>query len=808
MLLKDYAAKILFLLRNFDVLQMKKKSPIKYYTLVSFALNLLIAMFIFVPFIIQGKGLFTLSYDFDAQELAFNIFANREIKELDILFNWSIDIGSEFIPSFSFYNIGSPFFWITLPFKPEFFPYLIGWIYILKYAVCGLTSFLYLKRFTSERAALIGSVMYSFSGFQCINMVFYHFHDVVAFFPLLLIGFEELTQNKRKGIFAFTVALNALVNWNFFIGEVIFLVIYFIVRLDISLGRSGIKEVFLLIGQLMTEGVIGVGVSAILFIPSVYQLMQGNRVSDSMSLKDGVIWKSTEFLTNIKGLLFPAESMNYNSVIEEMNWYSSSLYLPMTGCSMAAAWMFYRHPSKDRVSKMLVICAIIASVPILNGIFVFFNREPYRRWYYMFILIMVLASAKMIDALDSDSSSGAKKMTFISSTVISVCAFLVYIASLVWKWDEEGNSVILVPEKWNITFLLGIIGIVVTTLIIVLIRFPRIRVNSLFAGIIIWSVATGVYTINQYKERSGTDTQETYNFIMNSTAEVTPDILPYRYAILDHGGYFNNGMIYSLTSKNSFISTVHNGIFEYYEAVGYPRHSITPSMPVGTDRLFSVGYWITTNPEAMGLPVDQVVSVYNNGNEDVYLVQDIYALPIGNAYDKYILRSEFDKIPKESRGITMLTSLVVRDEDEDKVSGVLYHEDASSYLDRNGVLDPARDLQQLETVDKDTVQYSRKSFRSAINITSDKYVFFSVPYSERWSATVNGEPVEVLDICGLMAVPVHTGYNDIVFSLDIKLYVISAMISMISTVSLLVLYILDKKKKGLHYKKLPGSRQL
>ena len=73
-------------------------------------INWTIVLFVFAIFIIPDGGLFTLSNDFDAQELAFNIFANRSIKQGEIFFNWAIDLGSDFTASFSFYNLGSIFF--------------------------------------------------------------------------------------------------------------------------------------------------------------------------------------------------------------------------------------------------------------------------------------------------------------------------------------------------------------------------------------------------------------------------------------------------------------------------------------------------------------------------------------------------------------------------------------------------------------------------------------------------------------------------------------------------------------------------
>lgn len=49
-------------------------------------------------------------------------------------------------------------------------------------------------------------------------------------FPLLLIAMEELVNQNRRGVFALSVALLAAINYFFFTGQVVFLVLYFIVR--------------------------------------------------------------------------------------------------------------------------------------------------------------------------------------------------------------------------------------------------------------------------------------------------------------------------------------------------------------------------------------------------------------------------------------------------------------------------------------------------------------------------------------------------------------------------------------------------
>ena len=197
--------------------------------LYALGFNLLLGVCTFGYFILKEKGIFTLFADFNNQQIPFNILANQAVKSGEVFWNWNVDLGSNFIGAFSFYNLGSPFFWITLLFPAKAFPYLAGWIFILKYAVAGATSCAYIQLFVKDKKyAVLGSALYAFSGFQATNLLFYHFHDVVALFPLMLWGIEKMLVEKKKAIFAFTVFLNALLNYFFFVGEVIFVIVYFL----------------------------------------------------------------------------------------------------------------------------------------------------------------------------------------------------------------------------------------------------------------------------------------------------------------------------------------------------------------------------------------------------------------------------------------------------------------------------------------------------------------------------------------------------------------------------------------------------
>ena len=193
---------------------------------------MLVAVGFILPYIFMSEGYFILYGDFNVQQIPFYQKCHELIRNGNVYWDFGTDLGANFIGSYSFYLLGSPFFWIMCLFPATWAPYLMAPMYMVKYMVAALFAYAYLQRFVKNKNyAVIGALLYSFSGFQIYNTFFNQFHDVVAFFPLLLIGMEEFVQNDRKGLFAIAVMINALINYFMFAGQVVFCILYFFFRM-------------------------------------------------------------------------------------------------------------------------------------------------------------------------------------------------------------------------------------------------------------------------------------------------------------------------------------------------------------------------------------------------------------------------------------------------------------------------------------------------------------------------------------------------------------------------------------------------
>ena len=154
----------------------------------------------FLPYVIYDKGYFFFYGDFNVQQIPFYQLAHQAVREGNIWWSWKTDLGANFIGSYSFYLLFSPFFWLTLPFPTSFVPHLMAPLLVLKSACAAVTAYWYLRRFVRDQEwAVFCSLLYAFSGFSVYNIFFNHFHEAIVFFPLLLVGLEKaMTENPRE----------------------------------------------------------------------------------------------------------------------------------------------------------------------------------------------------------------------------------------------------------------------------------------------------------------------------------------------------------------------------------------------------------------------------------------------------------------------------------------------------------------------------------------------------------------------------------------------------------------------------------
>ena len=81
----------------------------------AFLLGLCLSFLFFLPFLIYDQGLFLYYGDFNVQQIPFYQMIHDSIRSGNLGWSHTTDLGANIVGSYSFYLLGSPFFWLTLP---------------------------------------------------------------------------------------------------------------------------------------------------------------------------------------------------------------------------------------------------------------------------------------------------------------------------------------------------------------------------------------------------------------------------------------------------------------------------------------------------------------------------------------------------------------------------------------------------------------------------------------------------------------------------------------------------------------------
>lgn len=720
---------------------------------LAFGIAIATATAFFLPFIIYNRGFFIFIGDFNVQQIPFYKLAHEAVRSGDIFWSWYTDLGANFIGSYSFYLLFSPFFWLTLLFPTALVPYLMAPLLILKTGCAAFTSYFYIQRFVKDKSyAVLGSLLYAFSGFTAFNIFFNHFHEVIVFFPLMLVGLEELLVNNRRGVFAITVAVNAMINYWFFVGEVVFIILYYFIRCTGL--KIGIKRFF----GVAFEGVLGSLCAAFVLLPSALAVMGNPRTTMPDNMLGGwQFWLYTHEQRQpgiLASFFFPPDTPSRPNMFPDhgAKWASLSAWLPLF--SMSGVLAFLISARKSWLRKMIVACFIIAMVPGLNSIFVGLNNSYYTRWFYMLVLLLAVATVVALENEQVDFARGFRWTAVITGVIITAIGFTPVLKDgAVTKIGLAKNM----PLFWAYAAI-AVLGLMACFLVVTLShkkkkRFARnaIAVTAAFSALY-----TGVY-LGISKQTMGEDNFIIDNGILGRASLRMPagdDF--YRTDIFDSGENF--GMYWHIPNIQAFHSIVPVSIMKFYPQVGVKRDvSSRPQTDFYALRsLFSVKYlFIEDNKEQQSPMPGFEALISKQLSFNIYENENF--LPMGFAYDEYMTRGEFESIPEDQRHLALMRALVLEDEQSDRLSTMLDHmmvnEDTpfeyTDYLD---------DVQERRSMSCTGFAKDNLGFTAHSSFEYPRMVFFSVPQDAGWSATVNGAPVDIetVDI-GFMAVKVPSG---------------------------------------------------
>lgn len=787
--------------------------------LSTFFISLIVAACFFVPYMVMSEGYFTFYGDFNVQQIPFYQTCHQAIKDGNIAWSTTTDLGANFIGSYSFYLLGSPFFWVTLLFPNSFVPYLMGPLLILKFAFAALTAYFYIRRFTrTPEAARLGGILYAFSGFSVYNVFFNHFHEAIIFFPLLLLSLELLITENRRCCFALMVCICAVTNYFFFFGMVVFTVIYFFVRLF----SGAIKVKFSRFLAIAFEAVIGLALSAALLLPSILAIIDNNRISSTLLGWNAIMYGKEQIYANILQCFFfppdiPARPVFFPGA--EVKWSSLGGWLPLFSTVGLFTWFSQR--KNHWLKRVIGICIFMALVPILNSVFYAFNTAYYARWFYMPILMMSLATVSLTEDYKVNWSIGYKWVLGITIAVSLVIGFFPQKDSednLIFGLYSQSDDYMYLFRFWA-TCLISIISLVILGLLLKQLKNNR---KGFYKGAIVSVCIITIAYANFFIACGRSHSYEIKEVMIDQLIEGEvnlDDESEFRVDVYD--GVDNTSMYLGFDGINAFHSIVPASVFEFYDFIGTERSvgSRPETDSYAIRPLLSVKYLLNrtdgdsfVNEETRETEMPGYTYLKTDGG--YYIYENDNYIPYGFSYDYYMDYEFCEEYTDVDRAQMMLKAILLNDEQIKKYGHMF--EDISNYETvpfdaEEGVSlslsdeAMAEDCSKLANTAADYFKFDNKGFSATVNRDKSTLVFFSVPYDSGWSATVNGKDVTVEKVnAGFMAVEVPAGKSGIRFNYTTPGLMDGITVTFFAAVILLVYFLIFsfwniKHKSKTHY---------
>ena len=730
----------------------------------------LTAAIFFLPFYLLDGGFFHYAGDFNSQQITFYRYMNGFVKGAGYpdsafagaphnTFSWATDLGSGVMNAYSFYLYGSPFFWLSVLLPQSWLPYMMVPLLVLKFGVAGGGAYLYLRRYVKNaNYAVLGACLYALSGFAVYNVFFNHFVDVVALFPYLLWALDEAIYENRHGLFAFWVAVNLLNNYFFFVGQVIFLCIYFVCKLTAKDFRLTARK----FGHLLWESVLGVAMGCLLLFPAVLSLLQNPRTIDLSSGWGFLTYaKVQQYLAILLSWILPPDSPYLTSVWSEgvIKWTSMTAYLPL--CSLAGAMAYWRSRKADSKKRIVAVCAVCALVPVLNSAFYALNSSYYARWYYMPTLILAAMTVNALEDPDVDLDAPARGIGWIMlATLVFAVVPVRDDTTETWSFGVLKN-----PGQFFVVLGFGLLGLMLYRVLCSKWRQDSRFAQRMTAAVLVFACAftmvhIGIGKFGQWHTDSDLVEQDTNALLLKN------DLPEGDYRIDTYKIHDNIGMWLDKSCLQYFGSTAAPSILSFYPGLGVKRD--VRSEPEITNYalrgLLSVEYLITT-PEKRESFEDEADAgwTYLADVDGYTLYHNDNYVPMGFTYNYYVTEATYQTSIKTLRSNLLMRALVLTDEDVAQYGKYLTElsEDMLNDLHYDSYTQDCADRRANSC---SVFQMNNAGFHAEITLDKPNLVFFSVPYDDGFTAYVNGEKTDILQVDeGLMAVLCPAGASSIDF---------------------------------------------
>ena len=634
-------------------------------------LMICICVFAYWEYLIFEKGYIFTGFCSDTLTQSFPEFYFRSDKMLSgelPFWSFQFELGMNIFTLMANYN---PFDILLILFGKNNIPYVLPYIAMLKLITAGLFFFGFLRMLKiTGYAAVIGTLMFTFSGYMVINGHWYHYHNYAVFAALMLFLFERWFQNGKWLLFVLALGLVCLKGVLQIYQFAFFFILYGIFRIIMEYGYQR-KETFLFFIRFAFLYSIGVGIGAFFILPEAFYVASSSRGGGALvdfSVMDWLLkifstyneWiypKTTAFSRLFSSDLIGSWSRFKGHIYLE----SPASYIGLIGLIVIPS-LFAVGKRREKVAFLFIvgICILYYVFPIVRTIGNAFASPTYKHTImYVSIVLIILTSY----SLKSLFLKGGRK---IQTTFVIVSSIAAVFVLLVWKISFGVLKYNIIDDQvfFRIISFLLVYGV---CFFLLLYLGPRQFIKFIILLIVVIELASFSRTtttrvsgsLNPGFIKSG----EVPQYFGKSTLRALEYIKS-----IDNGFYRIEGLSRSRNAAvvqgcygtSGYFGFCRPGIVDFHETMRLSRQSPRlASYRDGLDMrnrlhsLLGVKYYLTSDMDI--IPPEYV---YLKSFGDTHIFINKYSLPLGFSYTTYINRMKFNSLPVKYKDAVLLKSFV------------------------------------------------------------------------------------------------------------------------------------------------------
>lgn len=570
------------------------------------------------------------------------------------MWNFNIGYGSDILTTLHYYVIGDPLCLLSVFVKRQDTETLYHFLILLRLYLVGISFSIFgIKMKENKFGVFLGTLTYTFCMYALYTCVKHpYFINPMIYFPLLILGIEKILRKEKPYLFIFMTFISATSNFYFFYMLSILIFLYTVVRFFHKYKKNRLKMLGYYLSHFIFYYLIGVAMSAFLFLPVVIAFLSSSRIT-------------TEYNIN---LLYPLTY--YENLLPGIISDTSAGYFTFISLSavayVALLLIFFQRKKYTQLKIGILIFTLFLIFPFFGHVFNGFSYVS-NRWVWGISFIVGIMVIKMTPYLLNP------RLRYIA--IIAFITLVYFLACCLIKNSRQNTALLSFAVIAFFLILLGM-GAIFQKANILSARKISIYLHS---GLIIFCLisifSNALYRYSTFEKSYISEFIPSGEGLSILTDTITPvmykieDNSFYRYE--DYMGkeqniYLNSALLSGLNSTNYYFSLENGNISNFL--IDNSLDLRTYQKYYGLDNrmmlqaLASVKYTIIKRGEedTLSSGFKKLVSSYTASDGTIYdAYQNANALPLGYTYSSYITMDRYNQMTDLERQQAMLQGVVL-----------------------------------------------------------------------------------------------------------------------------------------------------